>query len=188
MRTLILMMALALGPACWAGEKAEPTYELAAIAEVSNFGRPIDHWFIAQTECCNYTIRNYRTFGGFTVGGNIDLSIRDDHAFIRIGKRVAKENILKVEQRGGFDRSLYVVLDPQGTEFRTRDVASLPDGWMLVAIDPEGQIYQGGNTKFQTVPVTSVAGVGSYALPAGWHLLHAIPGRALPPILRSNPR
>jgi hypothetical protein len=167
----VLVMALMLAPVCWSAEKAEPVYELAVITQVSNVGRAVEHWFIAQTECCNYTIRNYRTFSGFHIGGFVDLSIRNDHAFVRLGKKVGKENVLRAEQRAGFDFLLYLVMDPQGKEYRTRDVTSVPDGWAAVALDP--------NNKLQALPKGS-------SLPVGWHIARSIPGRALPPVLETK--
>lgn len=173
MPILITVTVLALAPVLWGGEKAQPAYELAAITEVSNVGRAQDQWFIAQTECCNYTIRNWRTFTGFRIGGYIDLSIKDDHAFIRVGNKVGKENILKAEQREGFDTLLSVVMDPQGREYRTSDVASMPDGWEIVALD--------ANNKFKVLPKDSI-------LPDGLRLVRGFPGRALPPVLRGEPQ
>jgi len=172
MKTLILVTVLTLAPVCWGGEKTEPAYERAAIMEVSSIGRSPDHWFVAQTECCNYTIRNWHTFGGFHIGGYVDLSIRNDHAFIRLGKRVGKENVLKAERREGFDPLLSVVLDPQGNEFRASDVRSMPDGWGTLALD--------ANNEYQVLRKDTV-------LPEGWRVVRGVPGRALPPILRGNP-
>jgi hypothetical protein len=172
MRKLILTTAMALAAACRGGESTEPAYELAAITEVSNVGRAFDHWFIAQTECCNYTIRNWRTFSGFHIGGYVDLLIRNDRAFIRIGKKIGKENVLRAEQREGFDPLLSVVVDPEGKEYRTSDTASMPDGWAMVAFD--------ANNKIQVLPKNSI-------LPEGWHPVRGIPGRALPPVLRGKP-
>ena len=167
-----LITVLALVPVSWGGEKEAPAYERAAITEVSNVGRAQDHWFIAQTECCNYTIRNWYAFGGFHIGGFIDLWISNDHAFIRVGEKVGKEKVLKAEQREGFDPSLVVVADSQDSFHRTSETASLPDGWVFLARDASNK-YQGLTT--------------ASSLPEGWHLVRGFPGRTLPPVLRGKP-
>lgn len=172
MNTSILVTVLALVPVCWGGEKAEPAYERAVLAEVSNVGPAMNHWFVLQTECCNYTIRNWRMFSGLTVGGSNEVRIKDDKAFIRVGTKVGTAPILKAEQREGFDPSLVVVLDSQDNYYRTSDTASLPNGWVFVALDASNK-YQG---------LTKVTG-----LPEGWHLVRGIPGRALPPVLKGKP-
>jgi hypothetical protein len=160
------------GHVCWGGEKGEPAYERGVVTEVSNVGRAMDHWFIMQTECCNYTIQNWYMFSGLTIGGHNDVWIRDNNAFIRVGKKVGKARIFKAEQREGFDPSLVVVLDSQDSYYRTSDTASLPDGWVFVALDASNK-YQG---------LTKAIG-----LPEGWRLVHGIPGVPLPPVLRGKP-
>jgi uncharacterized protein YbdZ (MbtH family) len=168
----IPITVLALATICWGGDQAEPAYERGVVTEISNAGRPMDHWFIIQTECCNYTVQNWRSFSGFTIGGSNDVSIRDDHAFIRVGKKVGKARILNARQREGFDPTLAVVADPQGEFYRTSDIASIPDGWEIVARDAKN--------KLTTLPKNSV-------LPEGWQLVHGIAGLALPPVLRGKP-
>ena len=98
MKTLILAMTLAI-PICWAADKPEPVYERGVITAFSNAGRQMDHWFIVQTDCCNYTVQNWRLFGGVTIGGSNDVRIEDSHIFIRVGNKVGKARILKAEQR-----------------------------------------------------------------------------------------
>jgi len=120
----------------------------------------------------SYTIRNWHTFGDFHIGGYVALSIRNDHAFIRLGKKVGKENVLRAEQRVGFDPSLSVVADPQGKEHRTSDITSIPDGWVILALD--------ANNEFQALPKNGT-------LPEGWHVVRGIPGRAFPPVLTGKP-
>jgi len=75
MKTLILVMVLAIR-SCWAADKPEPVYERGVITAFSNAGRQMDHWFIVQTECCNYTVQNWRLFGGITIGGSNDVRMR----------------------------------------------------------------------------------------------------------------
>jgi hypothetical protein len=111
-------------------------------------------------------------FFGLNVGGSNEVWIRDDKAFVRVGTKVGKAPILKAEQREGFDPGLVVVLDSQANFYRTTDVASLPDGWGYVALD--------ASNKYQFL--TKATG-----LPQGWHLVHGMPGRPLPPILRNTP-
>jgi len=172
MKTLILLTGFALTLVCWGGKTAEPSYERGVVTEVSNVGPPMDHWFIMQTECCNYTIKNWRLFSGLTIGGHNDVWIRDNTAFIRVGKNVAKAPILKAEQREGFDPSLFVVFDPQGDLYRTGDIASLPNGWEIAARDTKNEMHT----------------LSSAILPQGWQFLHGIGGIPLPPILRGTKR
>ena len=98
MKTLILAMALA-APICWAADKPEPVFERGVITAFSNEGRPMDHWILIQTDCCNYTVQNWRLFGRVTGGGSNELRIVDDHIFIRVRDKVAKARIVKAEQR-----------------------------------------------------------------------------------------
>jgi hypothetical protein len=168
---LVLLMLVGT-PMGWAGEKIEPPFERAALTEVSNAGRPMEHWFVLQTECCNYTIRNWRLFSGLTIGGVNEVQIRDQTAIIRVGKKTAKAPILRAEQREGYDASLVVVLDPQANYYRTSDATSLPEGdWTVVAVDANGKI------QFLTKGA---------ALPQGWRMVHGIGGLPLPPIMRSK--
>ena len=171
-RSLNLAFLMLNGLTGWAGNKTDKPFERAVLTEVSNAGRPMDHWFILQTECCNYTIRNWRLFSGLTVGGANEVQIRDLTAVIRVGTKTAKAPILKAEQREGYDASLVVVLDPQATYYRTSNPASLPDGdWTIIAIDASGKIQ----------PLTKNA-----PLPVGWHMAHGIGGLPLPPLLRTG--
>ncbi len=168
----LALLMLVGTPMGWGGEKIEPPFERAALTEVSNAGRPMDHWFVLQTECCNYTIRNWRLFSGLTIGGVNEVQIRDQTAIIRVGKKTAKAPILRAEQREGYDASLVVVLDPQAKYYRTSDPASLPEGdWTIIAVDANGKIQ----------PLTKAA-----AVPQGWHMVHGIGGLPLPPMLRSK--
>jgi hypothetical protein len=173
MRTLMLTTLLALALICWGGEKVETNYEVGMITEVSNAGRPMDHWFIMQTECCFYTIQNWRLFSGFSLGGLNDVWIRDDHAFIRVGTKVGKARILNARQREGYDPALSVVADPQGALHRTGDIASLPEGWLIVVRD--------ATDKVKTLPKNST-------LPAGCHIVRGFAWEksqdlAFPPVL-----
>lgn len=122
------------------GERVELPFERAVLIDVSNVGRPMDHWFVMQTECCNYTIQNWRLFSGLTIGGVNEVQIRDQTAIIRVGKKTAKARILRGEQREGYNASLVIVLDPQANYYRTSDPASLPGGWAIVAVDANGKI------------------------------------------------
>ena len=73
---MCISIALALLPAwvCCGGDKSEPVFERGVITAVSNTGRPMDHWLMIQTECCDYTIQNWRKFGGVKMGGSNDVS------------------------------------------------------------------------------------------------------------------
>ena len=96
MKTLIRAMALA--SVCCAADKEGP-YEHGVITAFSNEGRPMDHWILIQTDCCNYTVQNWRLFGRVTVGGSNEVRIVDDHLFIRVRDKVAKARIVRAEQR-----------------------------------------------------------------------------------------
>lgn len=148
--------------------KTDDVYELGVVTEVSNTGRAIDHWFVVQTECCNYTIRNWHTFGGVNVGGFVDVMIKNDHVYIRLGKRVGKELVLRAERRPGFDPLRCIVVDPDGKDYRVWSDASIPDDWAVVTVDE--------NNKIQVL-------IKGRPIPPGSHKLSGIPGRALPPIL-----
>lgn len=171
MKTLLLTVALLLAEPCSGGDKPAPAYELGVVTAVSNEGRAIDHSFVMQTECCNYTIQNWHMFSGLTIGGHNDLYVKDEHAYIRVGQKIGKARIFRAEQREGFDPALYVVFDPKGNEYRTGDTTGLPDGWVVMAIDEHNRI--------QSVPESKV-------LPGGWRLVHGLPGKPLPPILRAK--
>jgi len=45
----------------------------------------MDYWFVLQTECCNYAIRDRRLFSGLTIGGVNEVQIRDQTATILVG-------------------------------------------------------------------------------------------------------
>jgi hypothetical protein len=97
----LALLMLVGTPMGWGGEKIEPPFERAALTEVSNAGRPMDHWFVLQTECCNYTIRNWRLFSGLTIGGVNEVQIRDQTAVIRVGKKTAKAPISEGRTKRG---------------------------------------------------------------------------------------
>jgi hypothetical protein len=170
-RRLAVLMLVGT-PMAWGGEKIEPPFERAALIDVSNVGRPMDHWFVMQTECCNYTIQNWRLFSGLTIGGVNEVQIRDQTAIIRVGKKTAKARILRAEQREGYNASLVIVLDPQTNYYRTSNPTSLPGGgWAIVAVDANG--------KIQFLEKGA-------AVPQGGHMVHGIGGLPLPPILKSE--
>ena len=98
MRILILGLVLALMP-CWCADKPEPTYERGVITAFSNAGPAMDHWIVIQTECCNYTIQNWRLFDKLTIGGSNGVRVTDKYMYIRVGKKEGKAKILKAEQR-----------------------------------------------------------------------------------------
>ena len=165
---VLMLVGTSLG---WGGEKVELPFERAALIDVSNVGRPMDHWFVMQTECCNYTIQNWRLFSGLTIGGVNEVQIRDQTAIIRVGKKTAKARILRAEQREGYNASLVIVLDPKANYYRTSDPTSLPEGWAIAAVDANGKI------QFLEKGV---------AVPQGGHMVHGIGGLPLPSILKSE--
>jgi hypothetical protein len=148
--------------------KTDDVYELGAVTEVSNTGRAIDHWFVVQTECCDYTIRNWHAFSGFNVGGFVDVMIKNDHAYIRLGKRVGKEVVLRAERRPGFDPLRFIVVDPDGKAYRVLNDSFIANDWAVLTVDE--------NNKIQVL-------IKGRPIFPGSHKLSGIPGRALPPIL-----
>jgi hypothetical protein len=161
MRTVVI--ALAVISTCSAGEKAQPVYERGVITQASGF------FAVFQTECCDYTIYNHYTFGGLNVGGSNPVSVQGSKLSVMVGKKSAKVSIVKSVERPGYDPTLVVVFDPDGSMHRAFNIERLPEGWEIA-------VRNLATREMSTIKTT--------ALPDGFAFIHGIAGVPFPPIVR----
>jgi hypothetical protein len=165
---VLMLVGTSLG---WGGEKVELPFERAALIDVSNVGRPMDHLVCDANRMLQLHnsklavilwINNRWGERSTNQGPDRDYKGRE---------KDGKARILRAEQREGYNASLVIVLDPKANYYRTSDPTSLPEGWAIAAVDANGKI------QFLEKGV---------AVPQGGHMVHGIGGLPLPSILKSE--